>query len=587
MVDLEVPTRRERATAHRAHPRRRRWVRLVVWGLLVAVVGWAVWLVVDGLRARHELNAAAALVSQMQRAGLSGDVDVVDAHLATTQEHARAALDATHGPHWSVARWVPWLGGHVDAVQATSEVVHGLTTSVLPDLVEVSGTMDPATLVPAQGRVDVQRLAEAAPVVTSAAAGVDSAAERLTRVQTTGLVGPIARPVERLREQVGELAALTSTAAKAVTLLPPMLGAEGPRTYLLLVQNPAEPRATGGIPILTRLRADDGLITLVDQQTAAVGNLREPVVPLTDEEMALFGPQLGSYLANVTLTPDFPRSGELAAAIWEHERGETLDGVLSIDPVALGLMLEATGPVTTPDGTALTAETAPTALMNTIYLDSEDKDDRDEFFMGATGTIFDAVLSADWPAAPMVDALAEAARQGRVMVWSAHDAEQERLNGTVLSGELRGSVGDTPVIGLYVNDGTASKIGYYLDADVVTTTSADGTEIIVEATFTSTAPPDAGTYPRYVAGDGRNTEPGNIRANVLLYAPTGGVVREVQRDGEPIGVHSSLHDGLQAVGTTLDLQPGQAKTLHYSLQLNHPNHIPPNLTTTPLAGKGT
>jgi len=95
----------------------------------------------------------------------------------------------------------------------------------------------------------------------------------------------------------------------------------------------------------------------------------------------------------------------------------------------------------------------------------------------------------------VVGALAQAARDGRLMVWSAHPDEQALLSGTVLSGELVGARGDSPVIGVYLNDGTASKIGYYLRTDVTATPTAcraDGSQAVrVKVTLTFTAPANA------------------------------------------------------------------------------------------------
>ncbi|WP_420898141.1 DUF4012 domain-containing protein [Cryobacterium suzukii] len=42
---------------------------------------------------------------------------------------------------------------------------------------------------------------------------------------------------------------------RAATLLPAMLGATEPRNYILLFQNPAELRSTGGIPGALELRS--------------------------------------------------------------------------------------------------------------------------------------------------------------------------------------------------------------------------------------------------------------------------------------------------------------------------------------------
>src|SRR5665647_964931 len=118
----------------------------------------------------------------------------------------------------------------------------------------------------------------------------------------------------------------------------------------------------------------------------------------------------------------------------------------------------------------------------------------------------------------MVDALAQAAREGRLMVWSAHQNEQALLSGTVLSGELVGVEGRSPVIGIYLNDGTAAKIGYYLRTDVVATPTGcrpDGSQTLtVRVTLTNTAPADAADLPPSLTGGGNIVPAGQVRTNV-------------------------------------------------------------------------
>jgi len=556
--------------------------------LLVAVVTVAVaWVGVDALNARGELKAAATQVHVLQGQVEKGDRTGAKVTLTSLQAHAAAAQAKTHGLRWSVVRTLPWVGTNVRAVQTVSEVINGLAVNALPALMDATSLADPTTLAPVKGRVDLKPLVKAEPEVVAANAEVQTAERRLDAINPHGLLAAVAAPLVDLRAQVAKVALTTATVARAVQLLPPMLGADGPRVYLLLVQNNAEQRATGGVPTLILLRADDGAVKVVQTRSAGgnLANLPKPILPLTSAEQALFSNFLGIYMADVTMTPDFPRSGQLALAIWRQQVGTNLDGVLSIDPGALANVLGATGPVTLPSGQQLTETNAAQLLMNTVYLTILDPTKQDEFFAATAGSVFHAMMSGKGEPAAIVDALAQSAREGRLLVWSAHQKEQALLSGTVLSGELVGVQGDSPVIGVYLNDGTAAKIGYYLRTDVAATPTgcrADGSQTVsVKVTLTNTAPADAADLPPYIAS-GHAIPKGQVRTNVLLYAPTGGRVDDVHVIGADQGVFSQTHNGLAVVGKTVQLKPGQRVVIDYNLLTGKGQPGIPVLRVTPV-----
>ncbi len=96
-----------------------------------------------------------------------------------------------------------------------------------------------------------------------------------------------------------------------------------PRNYLLIFQNNAEARSTGGLPgAATILNATDGKITIPKAaQAPGFGELDKPVLPLTKEENKIFFDQLGTYFQDANFTPDFPRTADLMAARWKLETG--------------------------------------------------------------------------------------------------------------------------------------------------------------------------------------------------------------------------------------------------------------------------
>ena len=63
--------------------------------------------------------------------------------------------------------------------------------------------------------------------------------------------------------------------------MPALLGGSGPRDYLLVFQNNAELRATGGLPgVMSLIHAENGRVDITRQASAgAMGELDEPVLP--------------------------------------------------------------------------------------------------------------------------------------------------------------------------------------------------------------------------------------------------------------------------------------------------------------------
>ncbi|MEE6274179.1 DUF4012 domain-containing protein [Georgenia sp. MJ206] len=588
--DAPAPGRRDRGTTRK---RRSRLPVFFAGGvmLVIALFGVAVILLaLDARTAYAELRAAMPQVSELKAQVLAGDNEAAAATSAELQDHTNKARDALHGPHWALAGVIPGIGPNVDAAQTAAVVVDDLATDVLPDLVAVTDSVSPAALAPVDGRIDLAPFTAAAPTVLAAHDAVTAATERLATIEWDAIHERLHMPLTELETELDDVGSLTATAARAVQLIPPMLGADEPRQYLLMVQNNAEPRSTGGLTgAFVLLRADGGAVDLVDQGSASfLGSYTEPAVELTDVEVSLFGTQLGRYPGNITATPDFPRSAEIASAMWRQTHGSELDGVFSIDPVALGSLLTATGPLTLPTGEELTAENAADLMLNRVYLEIADPSDQDVFFQAAAGAIFEHVMSGAGEPAAAVGALTTAAEEGRLMAWSAYPVEQEMLATTNLSGGLRGHTDESAVVGVYVNDLTAAKVAYYQRADVAITSTAchaDGSqELTVSVTLTSDVPDGAADLPPSLVGNGDTVEPGYMRSNLLVYAPTGGRITDVTAsDGDP-QILPNIHDDLVVAARRVVLAPGESVATEYRITTAAASSNRVDLRMTPGAG---
>lgn len=575
--------------------RRRRWPAAAALTVL-GVAGWGVWLVSDTLQAKEELAQTAGLVATLRDEVLRGDREAAAATLAQVQAHAQAGRDHTRGPQWSAAAALPWVGPNVEAIQVVADVLDDLSSTAMPGLMDAAAAIEPDALAPTGGLVDTGSLDDVGPTVTAAHDAVAEATERLALVDVGALWAPVAEPFAQVKDQVAAVAATTATASRAAELLPGMLGATEPRDYLLVVQDNAELRATGGVPReLALLHAEAGVVTITETRSGgSLGDLGAPVLPLTESESLLFGPDLAADVRNATVTPDFPRSAQIMATLWARQVGGAVDGVISVDPGAIALLLDDVGPVPlTPGpmadalGGQLTADNVAQAMLSTVYLTLPDAAARDAFFAEAVTSVLGAFLAGQGESAAAVDALAEAARRGRLLVWSAHADEQALLGGTVLSGALVGETGASPVVGVFLNDGTQAKLGYYVESEVgldVVECRPDGTRLVtVTVMLTNTLPPDAvAGLPPYVVGATGAVPPGDVVTGVRLYAPAGGTLEAVQVGGADGGA-PGLHGDLATVEEVVQLAPGTSQTVSAQVVTSASSDGPVGLRTTPVA----
>lgn len=579
------PEPEERKPARR---RRALWWALGVVALLVVL---AVWGAVDARRTYTGLDEAAREVLVARDLALEGDAAGARAPAQRAADAAASADAAAHRLPLTLAQALPGIGDDVSAVRALARTVDDLAGVAMPGVLDAVETLDPETLVGDDGRIDVAAIAKVAPGIVAADDAVRSAQVRLAGVAGGEYDERVADAVTRLQDAVDSVSGSTAGAARAAALLPPMLGADGPRDYLVLVQSNAELRASGGIPgAILQLHAEDGLLSVVEQRGAGQINTPDtaPVLPLTAEEQAMFGDQIAVFVQDVTLTPQFPRAAELARAMWERATGTQVDGVLATDPVALGHLLERSAPVDLPDGTTVTGENAARLFLNEVYLRITDPAEQDAYFATAAGAVLDGLVSTGSSASTtsLLDGLGQAVDERRLLVWSAHDEEQARLAGTRIAGEVTGREGDSPVVGVYLNDGSGAKMSWYLDTAVsaeVRRCEADGSRLVdVELSLENTGPAGGAGLPAYVVGDYLDT-PGNVRTTYDLYAPAGGALEAVEIDGEPEEIFETTYLGLDVAQWATELAPGERTTVRATFSV--PAELSGDLvvSTTPTA----
>lgn len=494
--------------------------------------------------------------------------------------HSSAARDSATGTIWKLASTIPVLGPNFSAVSEVSVSADDVVSEVVAPLLNEYDSLDGETLSPSDGQIDLGPLHDAAPVILAAANAVKVSHERVDSIDLSSLMPQVVDPIRSAAEQLDAVSGLLEAASVGAQLLPPMLGADEPRSYLVLVQNSAESRATGGIPgALAVLKTDDGRITLGEQSSASALGAFKPPVDVDPEQTALYTARLGTQMQNVNLTPDFPTAASTAKKMWE-ERNEdqVMDGVIALDPVVLANLLKATGPVVLTDpqvlqlveGTALpsslTHENVVSTLLSDVYREIEDPTAQDAYFSAVAGQVFAAFAEGQAASDELVSALKSSTQQHRLYLWSSRPNEQKIIATTALAGSVGGADTGGAAFGVYFNDGTGAKMDYYASrtAQLLQTCQSDGySSYIVRLTVTNNAPSDAAAFlPAYVTGRGvYGVEPGHIQTNYVFYGPTQAFSETASVNGQTVPIGVGVH-GQRPVGTvTLELAPGETAEL--------------------------
>jgi hypothetical protein len=558
---------RSRSRSRRNHTRRRAlWIVLAVLAVLVFA---ALWVGVRGLMAKDALDKAVPAASALAQQIGNGDRKGADASFRILQANASDAAALTSDPVWRAVEILPVVGTNLTAVREAAGIADDVSRNAIARIVGISATVGVGEFAPVDGAVQLQPLIDAQPGLSAAAVVLDSADRRAQAIDTDTTIGVVSKAIQKLQDTLAEASVVIDTVDRAAKLLPPMMGATGERNYVLLFQNPAELRATGGIPgALAQLKVSGGAISLTQQASSGDFPMTPaPVAELPLETRALYGDITGQYIQDVNLTPQFPLSAPLAAEMWRQRFGVQVDGVMSIDPVALSYLLRATGPIKLQTGEMLTSDNAVQLLLTDVYSRYPDTRVQDAFFASAASAVFNAVATGAVDSSKMLDALTQAGDEHRLLVWSANTDEQAELAETTIAGALPVSDAKTDRIGVYFNDATGSKMGTHLQTQINTgrkVCRADGLpQSNVEITLTNTAPADAATsLPKYVtAGGAYGVTPGNIKLVVNIYGMPGSANLGLTRDGVEFAHHSTTDSGYPVSAVEVELAPGQTTTL--------------------------
>ena len=535
--------------------------RRTLLGLLGALVLLGLYVAVSGALAARDLTRADQAVRQLRAQVTAGEPARAEASLQRAQGSTAAARRWLSGPVWAGAQHLPAAGPSVRLLRSLTAVAQQSSQRELAALVRQAAALDPDRLRRPDGSIDLALLRAAAVPLETALQDVRRREQQVRALPTAGAAGRLitARTAvaDQLRRSIGPL----DTAVRVAKIGPGMLGADGPRSYLMIVQNLAELRGTGGnVGAFAVLSAKDGDLTVVrtgkNTELAAASAFPD----FGPDYRRLYGRPADLLHANVS--PHFPYTGRLWADYFQRDMGQRVDGVVAIDSVLLSNLMRVSGPVTLADGQVVSADNVVDFTLRKVYADFAGTDPtqaaRKDFLQEIARAVIDDLSGGDPAAGALASALGRSAGEHHLQLWSARADEQQVLAPTPLAATL--GTGQAAVV---LDDLGGSKLDYYLHTEVNYAVSCAPRRTTVTVTLTNRAP--AKGLPPYVVI--RSDVPpssfpvGQSRSRLSLYLPGDPVVTTATLDGRPVALKRDRELGHAVLTTRLALDPGQTRTL--------------------------
>ncbi len=525
MVRVKVRVRRSR--------RRRR--RLAALGVLVVVLlaGVALALLARPLlSAKHEAKAAQADLTSAKDALDADRIGEARDYIKQARAHVdRAQHDAggLGGDVWSV---VPVAGTAVDderhLVDALDEAtsVAELGVQIYPI---VSGGS--AELVRGQ-RIDLDLLQDVADRTSAIGPHLDRAISDLDQVSgSTPVVGASIEDARtKALDYLTPLQETYQTNEPLLRSLPALVGADGPRSYLLAMLNPAELRYSGGGTLsFTTLRFDNGVATFgksvnVDD-ILAHGDTQKwrPV------EGNPFHVDPALRVTAATFSPWWSVSGEeLLRGYRTAFPGPAFDGMIGVDLQGLASLFRITGSVQMPSFGTITADNLVRTLAGS-YGDFDSIDQRHRL----NAELVPAFRQQFFEGGKMqekVKSLAQSAK-GRHFVIYVRDPAVER---SFARAGLAGDLSTTPFdyLGVFSQNLNGSKVDFWQHREVTSTVRlrADGSaQADVHVEIRNEAP----AYDLPVRDPRRGYTTRYLGTQVGLFLPRHSPVESTSVNGKP------------------------------------------------------
>lgn len=484
---------------------------------------------------------------------------VKDALKASDLVKARAAVVATRGQMAKVrsdlswvgwARFIPLLGGYIsDGLHLTTAADYGLEAgetviTALEPYADILGLKGQGTFT---GGTTEDRIATAVQTLDKVTPRIDQVAGKIKQVrQEIDNVDPNRYPEkfagQAVRAQVQSVKELTdlvddllTEARPMVSQLPGLLGANGPKKYMVLFQNDKELRPTGGFITAyaifsvdkgkIRLETSDDIYKLDDTITRHVA----PPNPIS-KYLNIYGWRI----RDSNFSPDFPTSMRVFEDLYASSTSkQNIDGIIAMDTHVLVRFIDLLSPIQV-YGTEFTSQKVTGCDCPMVIYELEKYADEPTYYeRGSRKDIIGVLLSTMMQKAlssgrnvygPLFAGTFEEMGQKHILFYLSNADAQRGVEALGFGGTIRTYVGDY----LHINDANlgGAKSNLYIVQNVRQEVAVTDTGANVSLTLEYRYPHDADNCS--LERKGGLCLAGIYRDYLRIYLPKEAVVGEVR-----------------------------------------------------------
>jgi hypothetical protein len=494
--------------------------------------------------------------------------------IADTALHsADSDLDWAQG-----AEAVPLMSQQVRAVRAAASV----GTSVVQAGITTASSANVQGLSLVDGAFPVRRLESFQPLLRKDVAVLAAAHNEIGSFSSPWIVGPLRAKLASEESKLQHAQHDVGIALLGSEEVPGILGARGIRRYLVLVENPAESRASGGvIGDYAEVSADAGRLKLL--KVGSVGQLDHDGVPplkRTLPPIPDFVDRYSSFLPqdnweNISMSPDFPTVGAVAEYLYPQSGGVKVNGVISLDPVAMAGLIKITGPVKTKAlKQELTSGNIVPFLANQEFIHFKDNAARIRFVEGLLRQVWHELTSRRLPPAPsLAKDLEPAVRGGHIRMYSALPAEETFFDDVHIGGAMPPVAGD--FVGVVTQNAAGNKMDWYIRRKIAYHATLNVDTRTITSTLALTlhnSSPSSGLPPVIIdALQGITTKPGEDLIWVSIYAPW--LLGSATLNGKAITMTSQYELGRPVYGAIVPILSDSTAVLEIHLSGTWPGSL--------------